>query len=314
MSDFFIIVMCVIAFIVLVGGWLKEKQHNSPENVAKRKKARQEHEERKEIARKAIEEKRKAAPPLVWKLIDSVATFVAEMMPEKELKGSIATISFKAMEGLFIAPNGMAMAWIIMNAYGITSMREKKRDNDHLPRWINNHAFKIIFRWKEEKETLILVHYRGYHYQRYNFFAFDMGQQGCHVSSFVKTLVDKKREEHIKKSFGELQMESNGGKPGWVYVLTNPDYPGTYKIGKTTKSVAERLKGLNSSTSLRYPFHLATALRTNDAKAAEDYIHSVLEKYRNRKGREFFTLPAEKLEEILSKLAGKTIRLDKPMV
>jgi hypothetical protein len=40
---------------------------------------------------------------------------------------------------------------------------------------------------------------------------------------------------------------------GFVYVLANPAFPGLLKIGFTNRSVDDRMKELNSSTSVPAP-------------------------------------------------------------
>ena len=95
---------------------------------------------------------------------------------------------------------------------------------------------------------------------------------------------------------------------GFVYVMTNPDFPGSYKIGKTNKSVESRRKSL-SATGNRKPFKVVMALRVNNAGQAEKQVHKKLAPYRESKGTEFFNPPREHLEKVLGELAGKKLRL-----
>ena len=77
----------------------------------------------------------------------------------------------------------------------------------------------------------------------------------------------------------------------YVYVLSNPSYPeGTYKIGHTTKTMQERLAGLNN-TSVPTPFKVEAqyeVLGEGRSALVERYTHKNLKPYRLNKGREFF--------------------------
>lgn len=74
----------------------------------------------------------------------------------------------------------------------------------------------------------------------------------------------------------------------YVYVLSNPSYPeGTYKIGHTTKTMQERLAGLNN-TSVPTPFKIEAQYEVLLSEYVEKQVHKHLKPYRLSKGREFF--------------------------
>ena len=89
---------------------------------------------------------------------------------------------------------------------------------------------------------------------------------------------------------------------GFVYVLINPAMPGLAKVGKTTRTPAQRLAELSSATGVPSPFILAYEQPVADCHAAEQFVHSELERRgcRLSEGREFFSAP---LHEIVSVVA-----------
>lgn len=109
-----------------------------------------------------------------------------------------------------------------------------------------------------------------------------------------------------------LHQRAPEGGGGFVYVMTNPDFPGSYKIGRTKMNVERRRSKLD--TAVRKPFGVVMSLRVNDAKAAEKQLHNSLARknYRENKRREYFNPPQEHLEEVLSKFAQKKLRLWNP--
>ena len=87
-----------------------------------------------------------------------------------------------------------------------------------------------------------------------------------------------------------------------VYVLSNPSYPGQYKIGKT-KQLTRRLSSLNSGTPT--PFTVAKIIFCHDIRQAdriEKKLHAMLYSNRCDSGREFFTLTKQELKELAWKI------------
>ena len=102
-------------------------------------------------------------------------------------------------------------------------------------------------------------------------------------------------------------------KKGFIYVLTNPSMPAWVKIGCAT-NVEERIKSLNSPSSVPLSFHVHLYLESDDIERDEKRIHSLidtinpglrsvetLDSGKNRK-REFFKLSASHAAEIIKKI------------
>jgi len=77
-----------------------------------------------------------------------------------------------------------------------------------------------------------------------------------------------------------------------VYILSNQSMPGLLKIGRTNRSVDERLRELNN-TSLPTEFVVEHTIETSDSKFLEKMIHKNFEKYRVNDNREFFRIHRE---------------------
>lgn len=90
-----------------------------------------------------------------------------------------------------------------------------------------------------------------------------------------------------------------GGGCESVYVLSNPSYPNIYKIGKTTRSVEERMNELNN-TSVLTPFKLEIEFKTDNCHDLEKYLHKKLDRYRVNKKREFFKCDLDTIKRAAS--------------
>ena len=85
--------------------------------------------------------------------------------------------------------------------------------------------------------------------------------------------------------------------PGFVYVLTNPAMPGLVKIGRSARSVRERIRELNA-TGVPRPFeaYWVSGLLANHGDAERE-IHRALSSVRVSGDREFFRVdPVEVVE------------------
>ncbi|MGI9296843.1 MAG: adenine-specific methyltransferase EcoRI family protein [Gammaproteobacteria bacterium] len=108
------------------------------------------------------------------------------------------------------------------------------------------------------------------------------------------------------KETKDLERRSTfGNAGGFVYVAVIPGNPGLFKIGKTNTSVNDRVK--REAFSPEKP-KVVMALEVANAGMAEKQIHDALRHCR-KKGTEFFNPPREELEQELSRLAQKPVRL-----
>ena len=74
---------------------------------------------------------------------------------------------------------------------------------------------------------------------------------------------------------------------GYVYCVVNPSLPNVCKVGKTTRTVEERLHDLYSS-GLIYPFRVVHQKYVEDCHETEKRLHTILRSRRIAKNREFF--------------------------
>lgn len=79
---------------------------------------------------------------------------------------------------------------------------------------------------------------------------------------------------------------------GAVYVARNPKDPdGVFKVGKTTRSVDQRLAGLTAETSNLGQYEAIGYVVVTDVDAAEAETHKRLSRHRVQENREFFSAP-----------------------
>lgn len=82
---------------------------------------------------------------------------------------------------------------------------------------------------------------------------------------------------------------------GFVYILSNPSMPGIVKIGKTTRSVEQRVVELYQ-TGVPTPFVVVSSFLTPDCHDLEAIAHAHLGQSRLTGGREFFALSPEEAD------------------
>ena len=83
-----------------------------------------------------------------------------------------------------------------------------------------------------------------------------------------------------------------------VYILINEYMPDLVKIGRTDKSIKERIREL-SSTSVPVPFECFYACEVEDARKVEKGLHQGLGDHRVHDRREFFKINPERVKAIL---------------
>jgi hypothetical protein len=88
---------------------------------------------------------------------------------------------------------------------------------------------------------------------------------------------------------------------GVVYCITSDDI--NFKIGRTRKTAKERAKEIGESTL--NTFRVLFFIKVNDMQTAEKEAHTILNKYRVRKDREFFNAPLTLIKNIFSQLEEK---------
>lgn len=80
-----------------------------------------------------------------------------------------------------------------------------------------------------------------------------------------------------------------------IYILTNEAMPGYVKIGKTTTSLEQRIRELNSSTSLPLAFTTFYACTVNNSQFVEHQLHDAFDDNRVNPRREFFQIAPERV-------------------
>jgi len=95
-------------------------------------------------------------------------------------------------------------------------------------------------------------------------------------------------------------------KQGYVYILTNPSFREDWvKIGKTSKSVEQRVKDLDG-TAVPLPFEIYATLKTCKYAEVEKAVHETIDSLtdkRIRQNREFFNITPREALNILKRLA-----------
>ena len=98
---------------------------------------------------------------------------------------------------------------------------------------------------------------------------------------------------------------------GAIYIAHNPrDGDNTFKIGKTERTVEERMKELTSATATLGSYTACAYFVVNDIDAAEEACHKRLNHYRVQDNREFFELPLARLIRIVKEEVQRYVARD----
>jgi tetratricopeptide (TPR) repeat protein len=91
---------------------------------------------------------------------------------------------------------------------------------------------------------------------------------------------------------------------GYIYVLANSAMPDLVKVGKTTRTPAERAAELSKVTGVPTPFIVVYEQLVDDCTAAEEFVHTMLQQkgYRESDNREFFRAPVSEIVGIIAKM------------
>jgi hypothetical protein len=96
----------------------------------------------------------------------------------------------------------------------------------------------------------------------------------------------------------------NSANIGTVYILSNKAMPDLIKIGRTKKTVTERVNDLYG-TGVPERFDVLYACTVNDPEKVEKALHNVLADYRTNPRREFFKVVSERVTPLLALLGIK---------
>lgn len=88
----------------------------------------------------------------------------------------------------------------------------------------------------------------------------------------------------------------------FIYILENSSMPGLVKIGRTDRSVSERVNELSSHTGVPTGFTVVREYSVINSVEAERIIHERLSAYRVSNNREFFKLDAEDAADIIESI------------
>lgn len=112
---------------------------------------------------------------------------------------------------------------------------------------------------------------------------------------FAKQMRDKFIEANLttylltyQQAIEDLPADAEAG---WIYVLSTREEPDILKIGMTQRTVAYRVREINSATGVLIPYSARRVFRVKSASQTEREIFTLLSEFRVRPDREFFELP-----------------------
>jgi hypothetical protein len=97
---------------------------------------------------------------------------------------------------------------------------------------------------------------------------------------------------------------------GFIYIMSNPAYPGDLKIGQTKNDPEERRKDLGS-TGVLHDYIVEYWILSEDYESLEREVHTSLAQQRVRPDREFFTISVPEAINKIREIAGDRIESDK---
>ena len=92
------------------------------------------------------------------------------------------------------------------------------------------------------------------------------------------------------------------GGEGYVYVLQCDNQPGILKIGETERTPQERVKEINRSAGVIFPYYVAAAFPCKSPRAVEQLVHLELDKYRVNTQKEGFAVFLDTAKETIQRV------------
>lgn len=126
--------------------------------------------------------------------------------------------------------------------------------------------------------------------------------------SIRNDLVNSTLPTYLSQWKNQEKVQISQGNSGWLYVLSRKDEPDILKIGRTIRSVEERVKEINSHTGVLKPYSVRTVYKVDNAEEAEKLVHKLLSEYRIRFDREFFHIPFKKASGMIEKKISHLLR------
>lgn len=133
---------------------------------------------------------------------------------------------------------------------------------------------------------------------------------GCHKQQTLTVTRSASLQELLCPQCGAVLLEMRT-VPGYVYILSNPSFPGLLKIGITTRSVADRAAELSAATGVPAAFTVEAYFESSDPAAHESAVHGALDHARV-KGKEFFRVTVEDAINAVRKVTGGVELGDSP--
>lgn len=103
----------------------------------------------------------------------------------------------------------------------------------------------------------------------------------------------------------EAMNEHMQARHGKIYIAFNETYPSIIKIGRTSKSIDEREKSLNSAGVIG-KLRMIGWCETHDSILTETYIHQRLKEFSHEK--EFFNITPESAASIINECSEMTTK------
>ena len=97
---------------------------------------------------------------------------------------------------------------------------------------------------------------------------------------------------------------------GFIYIMSNPAYPGNLKIGQTSKDPEERRKDLGS-TGVLEDFVLEYYAFVEDYELLEIKVHKELNDVRYKENKEFFKISVPEAIKTIRRVAEDRIEFEK---
>ena len=99
-----------------------------------------------------------------------------------------------------------------------------------------------------------------------------------------------------------LEKETSERESEKIYILSTREQPKILKIGFTTRSVVERVNGINAATGVLVPFGVRAVWSVKQAHEIEKKLHANLSEYRIRADREFFGVAFHTAFKLINRL------------
>lgn len=154
-----------------------------------------------------------------------------------------------------------------------------------------------MLRWLESKKQWVIEYQTTRHGHLYRLFKRFPKCMGLAEEARAREWADITLSKFLAALDAQEEADFKAAGGGFLYVISHPNFPGMFKIGKTSKTPEARCEDL--SGHLPVPCRVEHSIRVLRTTAAEAHVHRELAEFRVHPRREWFRVTVEQAAAVM---------------